>query len=43
MAKAVLRDRKPCDSLFPGYYLPDAIEAAKKRLGWALELEVGNH
>jgi acyl-CoA dehydrogenase len=43
VAKEVLRDRKACDSLFPGYYLPDAIEAAKKRLGWALELEVGNH
>jgi acyl-CoA dehydrogenase len=43
VAKEVLRDRKACDTLFPAYYLPDAIEAARKRLGWALELEVGNH
>ncbi len=43
VAKEVLRDRKGCDTLFPDYYLPDAIEAAKKKLNWALELEVGNH
>lgn len=43
VAKEVLRDRKGCDTLFPEYYLPDAIEVAKKKLNWALELEVGNH
>lgn len=43
VAKEVLRDRKACDSLFPDYYLPDAIAEAKKKLSWALELEVGNH
>ena len=43
VAKEVLRDRKACDNLFPDYYLPDAIEKAKMKLGWALELEVGNH
>ena len=43
VAKEVLRYRKACDNLFPDYYLPDAIEKAKMKLGWALELEVGNH
>ena len=43
VAKEVLRDRKACDNLFQDYYLPDAIEKAKMKLGWALELEVGNH
>jgi acyl-CoA dehydrogenase len=42
VAKEVLRDRKGCTNLFPDYYLPDAMDAARKKLAWAIELEVGN-
>lgn len=42
VAKEVLRDRKGCTSLFPDYYFPDAMDAARKKLAWAIELEVGN-
>lgn len=42
VAKAVLRDRKPSDGIFPSYFLPDAIERARERFAWAIELDVGN-
>jgi acyl-CoA dehydrogenase len=43
VAKAVLRGRKPSESTFGSYFLPDAIEKARERLAWAIELDVGNH
>lgn len=43
VAKALLRDRKPAPGLWPTQFLPDAIEKARTKLGWAIELDVGNH
>jgi acyl-CoA dehydrogenase len=43
VAKALLRDRQPAPGLWPTHFLPDAIEKARAKLGWAIELDVGNH
>ena len=42
VAKEVLRDRRGADQLFPDYYLPVAVEAARRKLAWAIDLDVGN-
>lgn len=42
VAKAVLRDRQGSEGVFPSYFLPDAIEKARERFAWAIELDVGN-
>ena len=42
VAKEVLRDRHAAEQLFPNYYLPLATENARKKLAWALELDIGN-
>jgi acyl-CoA dehydrogenase len=43
VAKELLRERSGTDAKFPSYYLPEAIEAAQRKLAWAIELDVGNH
>ena len=43
VAKELLRNRLASESLFPAYYLPHAIEEAREKLAWAIELDVGNH
>jgi acyl-CoA dehydrogenase len=43
VAKEILRDRKGTEAMFPDYYLPTAVEQARKKLAWAIELDVGNH
>lgn len=43
VAKELLRNRHASESLFPAYYLPHAIEEAREKLAWAIELDVGNH
>lgn len=42
VARRVLRDYKPSDGLWPSEFLPDKIEAARKKLAEYLEHEVGN-
>ena len=43
VAKEILRDRKGTEAMFPDYWLPAAVEQARKKLAWAIELDVGNH
>jgi acyl-CoA dehydrogenase len=43
VAKEVLRDRRGAEQLWPNYYLPDAVQKARAKLAWAIELDVGNH
>jgi acyl-CoA dehydrogenase len=43
VAKEVLRERRASEQLFPDYYLPNAVEKARQKLAWAIELDVGNH
>jgi acyl-CoA dehydrogenase len=43
VAKELLRNRKASETLFPSYYVPEAIPNAREKLAWAIELDVGNH